>query len=358
MSDATDRLRSPLPARGYGNNTSWTARALFSPRGPLRKKVAADSRRIRGSRRSRVVSTSLSAAAARARYTYGLHSLAAARGCGKSGVLAGVMYLEARLSVMAAYLLKHCGSPLRRRPLLFLYTSLSYWAISALSGRLMASAPLSRRGSDDHVDRRPLRARDGSGHANGHPSAAETMAAHFETIEAREPSIRAWAFLSKDGAMEAAARADAALGGPARALARFMACRSRSRTSSTPPTCRPSSARLHAGRRPPRTRLSSPACARPARSSWARSSPPNTRCSCRARRETPMTYRDRREAPRWARRRPSPPLRHRRSPSPLRPKDRSSGRRRSAASWAINPALAYCPGPGSCGNRRCSTSRE
>ena len=40
--------------------------------------------------------------------------------------------------------------------------------------------------------------------------AAETMAAHFEMIEAREPSIRAWAFLGKDGAMEAASRADAA----------------------------------------------------------------------------------------------------------------------------------------------------
>ena len=41
-----------------------------------------------------------------------------------------------------------------------------YRAISTLSGRLMASAPLSRRGSDDRVDRRPFRARDGSGHAN------------------------------------------------------------------------------------------------------------------------------------------------------------------------------------------------
>jgi Asp-tRNA(Asn)/Glu-tRNA(Gln) amidotransferase A subunit family amidase len=45
---------------------------------------------------------------------------------------------------------------------------------------------------------------------SGAISAAETIAAHLRTIEAREPSICAWAHLSKDGAMEAAARADAA----------------------------------------------------------------------------------------------------------------------------------------------------
>jgi Asp-tRNA(Asn)/Glu-tRNA(Gln) amidotransferase A subunit family amidase len=81
--------------------------------------------------------------------------------------------------------------------------------------------------------------------------AAETMAAHFETIEAREPSIRAWAFLSKDGAMEAAARADAARRsgsslGPLHGLP--VAVKDIIDTADMPTEF---GARLHAGRRPP-----------------------------------------------------------------------------------------------------------
>jgi Asp-tRNA(Asn)/Glu-tRNA(Gln) amidotransferase A subunit family amidase len=81
-------------------------------------------------------------------------------------------------------------------------------------------------------------------------SAAETMAAHFETIEAREPSIRAWAFLSKDGAMKAAARADAARRsglslGPLHGLP--VAVKDTIDTADMPTEF---GARLHAGRRP------------------------------------------------------------------------------------------------------------
>ena len=163
------------------------------------------------------------------------------------------------------------------------------------------------RGSDDQVDRRPFSARDGSGHANGRAQRRRDDGGAFETIEAREPSIRASAFLSKDGAMEAAARADAARRsglslGPLHGLP--VAVKDIIDTADMPTEF---GARLHAGRRPPRTRPSSPACARPARSSWARSSPPHTRSSSRADEKPCTTYRDRREAPRWARRPPSPP---------------------------------------------------
>ena len=76
------------------------------------------------------------------------------------------------------------------------------------------------------------------------------MAAHFEIIEAREPSIRAWAYLDKDGAMEAAARADAARRsgrslGPLHGLP--VAVKDIIDTADMPTEF---GARLHAGRRP------------------------------------------------------------------------------------------------------------
>lgn len=44
---------------------------------------------------------------------------------------------------------------------------------------------------------------------DGSVSATEVMAAHFGRIDAAEPSIRAWAFLDREGAMAAAMQADA-----------------------------------------------------------------------------------------------------------------------------------------------------
>jgi Asp-tRNA(Asn)/Glu-tRNA(Gln) amidotransferase A subunit family amidase len=88
------------------------------------------------------------------------------------------------------------------------------------------------------------------GMQSGALSAAETMAAHFDVIEAREPSIRAWAHLSKQGAMEAAARADAARRsglslGPLHGLP--VAVKDIIDTADMPTEF---GARLHAGRRP------------------------------------------------------------------------------------------------------------
>jgi Asp-tRNA(Asn)/Glu-tRNA(Gln) amidotransferase A subunit family amidase len=88
------------------------------------------------------------------------------------------------------------------------------------------------------------------GMQSGALSAAETMAAHFTVIEARESSIRAWAYLDKDRAMEAAARADAARQsglslGPLHGLP--VAVKDIIDTADMPTEL---GARLHAGRRP------------------------------------------------------------------------------------------------------------
>ena len=85
---------------------------------------------------------------------------------------------------------------------------------------------------------------------SGALSATETMAAHFGMIEAREPSIRAWAYLDKEGAIEAAARADAARQsgrslGPLHGLP--VAVKDIIDTADMPTEF---GARLHAGRRP------------------------------------------------------------------------------------------------------------
>ena len=109
------------------------------------------------------------------------------------------------------------------------------------------------------------------GMQSGALSAAETMAAHFAIIEDREPSIRAWAYLDKDRAMEAAAKADAVLRkgrslGPLHGLP--VAVKDIIDTADMPTEF---GARLHKGRAPPRTQPSSLVCARRARSSWERS---------------------------------------------------------------------------------------
>ena len=112
-------------------------------------------------------------------------------------------------------------------------------------------------------------------------SAAETMAAHFEMIEAREPSIRAWAFLEqgrRDGGRGQGGRGSAIRLKPWPAS--WPARRGQGHHRHRRHADRVSARGFMLAGAPPRTRPSSLACARPARSSWARSSPPNTRSSC------------------------------------------------------------------------------
>ena len=93
--------------------------------------------------------------------------------------------------------------------LFILYSSLSYWAIGALSPPYVLAAALAEAVMTESIvalSAREMVRRMQTGALN----AADTMAGHLRVIEAREPSIRAWVHLDSDGAMEAAAKADAA----------------------------------------------------------------------------------------------------------------------------------------------------
>jgi hypothetical protein len=86
---------------------------------------------------------------------------------------------------------------------------------------------------------------------DGKLTSEELIQACLERIRALEPQVQAWTFLDEEHALGPGARAGPAQARTAAPWARCTACRWESRTSSTPPTCRPENGTaLHKGRTP------------------------------------------------------------------------------------------------------------
>ena len=86
---------------------------------------------------------------------------------------------------------------------------------------------------------------------DGAISAEQLVQACLARVREVEPQVQAWHFLDPEHALAQAGARSTSAAAKARRSGRCTACQSASRTSSTPPTCRPRTARvLHAGRTP------------------------------------------------------------------------------------------------------------